>query len=430
MSPNHNPSHTRNSVDQKDSLVDYIFKTAFAFLLVFACPHSTLNPAPNNLYADRFITKDGGKIEGELLNPNDIPYKVLKIKQTNGVEIEINANYIIRKIADKPVSPLTEYNSFAPFVEDNIENHLKTAEWCRRNNLPDLNKLHLNLALELDPDQPEARKLLGYSKNNDGIWTTPEQKLIDAGLIRTPKGWKTQQQIEVDNIIEERKKTESRWQKEFQTIMHGLPHNPQARNRLLAITDPNAAIPITKALQTEQNPDTRILLIRALSNIGTSPAIQQIARWSVSQVETVSSVKRTCLDELKKHKSYKHILVGLYASQLNPQYGIYAINASALAIAELDGKSAIPQLIEVLTVNVTETQLIKPQGPAFSPSGTGLEWGAPREIKITREVKNNDVLRALQILTGVNFLFDKNAWRNWMIQYSRSQYFNPRRIND
>jgi hypothetical protein len=389
------------------------------FLFIFFCSHL--------VFADRFLTKFGGQIDGEHLNINDVPHKTHRIKNSDGVEIEIDSTYILRKIPANPVSSLSEYNSSIPFWEDNIENHLKAATWCRLNNLPELSKLHLNLVLEKDSDNETARKLLGYYKDASGVWTTQEQRLIDAGLISTSRGWRTQHQIEVDKILDSRRSSSNRWQREFRSILKGLPGDSQSRHALLSITDPSAGPSIAGALAVERDPDTRILLIRALSNIGTSATIQEIARWSINQTETVSSVKRTCFDELKKHKEAQPILVGLYASQLNPQNGVYAINAAALAIAELGGKSAIPQLIDVLVTTHVETQIVKPAGGYMDNNTTGLQWGQPKEIKITKDIQNYGVLKALCSLTGVNFQFDKNAWKRWLIQFRKTQYFDARR---
>ncbi|MDR0391677.1 MAG: hypothetical protein LBH59_07205, partial [Planctomycetaceae bacterium] len=47
----------------------------------------------NLIFADRFTTKAGGKIEGEHLNNNEYPYRTYKIKHTDNVEIEIDAKY-------------------------------------------------------------------------------------------------------------------------------------------------------------------------------------------------------------------------------------------------------------------------------------------------------------------------------------------------
>ncbi|MDR2344807.1 MAG: hypothetical protein LBE18_01950 [Planctomycetaceae bacterium] len=399
----------------------FIILFALFFILLVIFFH------PDTIYADRFITKSGGEIEGEHLNINEIPYKTHRIKNSDGIEIEIDSAYIARKIPDKPISPLAEYNSFAPFAEDTIENHLKTADWCRQNSLLELSKLHLNLVLEKDTNHESARRLLGYTKDSSGIWISQEQRLIDLGLILTPKGWRTQQQIEVDKILNSRHSSFNRWQKELKSILKNLPSHPQSRQAILSITDPSAGPTIAIALTTERNPDTRILLIRALSNIGTSATIQEIARWSINQTETVTSVKRTCFDELRKHKEAYPILVGLYASQLNPQNGIYAINEAALAIAEFGGKSAVPQLIDVLVTIHTETQIVNPAGGIANRDTTGLQWGQPKEIKFTREIKNTGVLKALIALTGANFQYDKTAWKKWLIQNRKTQYFNARR---
>jgi hypothetical protein len=283
------------------------------------------------------------------------------------------------------------------------------------------------LVIEKDSDNETARRLLGYTKDKNGIWTTQEQRLLDIGLVQTGKGCRTQQQIEVDKILESRRSTNINWQKEIKSIIRGLPNNEQSRKAIMAIDAPNAAAAIASALAVEPNPDTRILLIRALSNIGTSATIQEIARWSINQTETISSVKRTCFDELRKHEEAKPILVGLYTSQLNPRNGNFAINAAALALAELGGETAVPQLIDVLITTQVETYLIKPNGMIADTGTTGLEWGSPRAVRKTIEVQNVGVLQALCVLTGMNFQFDKIAWKRWLVQSRRSQYFDARR---
>ena len=58
------------------------------------------------------------------------------------------------------------------------------AEWCREHNLTAQRKAVLEHVLELDPDQPEARRLLGYHKVKDQ-WMTCEEEEIDKGNVKS-----------------------------------------------------------------------------------------------------------------------------------------------------------------------------------------------------------------------------------------------------
>jgi hypothetical protein len=379
------------------------------------------------LCADEYLLKEGGKIKGELLNTEEVPRKTYQIRVTDGLEIGIASKYIDRPAKGERDAVL-EYNAFAPFEEDTIENHLKIAEWCSKNQLPELSRRHWNQILEHDPDHKTARNILGYIKGEDGSWTTQQEILSSRGLIKHNGSWKTQQQIDVEQIFEQRKRAEIDWGKKIDAWRKVLPNYAQAKSEILAVMDPQAITALWNALLAEQNEDTRILLLKALSNIGTSSALHHIARWSMNPKEN-AEVRRTCFDEIRKHPAAKQALVGIYASHLNPQYNnVVTINAAAWALREIDGRSAMPQLIDALVTVYTETKTINAPGPGFGNSNTGTQfaWGS-QTIKDTQTSYNKEVLNALIKLSGVNFQYNKDAWRAWLIESRRTTSFNARR---
>ncbi|MDR0610464.1 MAG: hypothetical protein LBG58_10175 [Planctomycetaceae bacterium] len=381
------------------------------------------------LCADEYLLKDGGKIKGELLNTEEVPRKTYQIQVGDGLEIGIASKYIDRPTKGEREAML-EYNAFAPFEEDTIENHLKIAEWCSHHQLPELSRRHWNQILEHDPEHKTARNVLGYIKGEDGSWTTRQELLGSRGLVKRNGSWKTQQQIDVEQMLEKRKQAEIDWEKTIDAWRKVLPNHAKAKSEILAVTDPLAITALWKALSAEQNEDTRILLLKALSNIGTSPALHNIARWSMNIREN-AEVRRTCFDEIRKHVSAKQALVGFYASHLNPQYNdVATINAAALALGEIGGRSALPQLIDALITAHTETKIVNAPGPAFGNlngmSGTQFGWGS-HKVKEVQTSQNQEVLNALIKLTGVNFQYHKNAWRTWLIESRRTTSFNARR---
>ncbi|MDR2704562.1 MAG: hypothetical protein LBC02_02170 [Planctomycetaceae bacterium] len=380
------------------------------------------------LCADEYLLKDGGKIKGELLNTEEVPRKIYQIRVEDGLEIGIAAKYIDRP-AKGEREAILEYNTFAPFEEDTIENHLKIADWCSKHQLPELSRQHWNQILELDPEHKTARSVLGYIKGEDGSWTTQQELLGSRGLIKQNGTWKTQQQIEVEQMFEKRKQAEIDWGKKIDAWRKVLPNHAKAKSEILAVTDPLATTALWNALTAEQNEDTRILLLKALSNIGTLPALHHIAGWSMNTREN-DEVRRTCFDEIRKHPAAKQALVAFYASHLNSQHGMPTINAAALALGEIGGRSAIPQLIDALITAHTETKTVNAPGPAFgnlgNTSGTTFAWGS-QKVKEVQTSHNQEVLNALTKLTGVNFQYNKDAWRAWLIESRRTTSFNARR---
>ncbi|MDR1963994.1 MAG: hypothetical protein LBQ50_09470, partial [Planctomycetaceae bacterium] len=149
------------------------------------------------LHADEYLLKEGGKIKGELLNREEVPRKTYQIQAGDGLELGIESKYIDRP-AKGERDAILEYNAFAPFEEDTIENHLKIAEWCSQHQLPELSRQHWKRILDHDPEHKDARRVLGYIKGEDGSWTTQQELLGSRGLVKHNGSWKTQQQIDIE----------------------------------------------------------------------------------------------------------------------------------------------------------------------------------------------------------------------------------------
>ena len=373
--------------------------------------------------ADVFVLKDGGVLDGELMNPDEVPRKTYTIQTTDGIEMSLEAKSVER-IRKGERESLTEYKAFAPFRENTVENHLEIAEWCRQQRLVDLWKRHLYRVLELDTDNAKARQLLGHFKAPDGTWTTQQEMLGSKGYIQVANSWKTRQQIDLEQFFERKDKLEKEWVRR----VDALRSNPKGKVELATIDDPLATEALVKALSNESNPDVRVLLIQSLGNIGTSAALHEAARWSI--LESNNEVRLTCFDMLKKHPDALPAIIGFYARFLHAESGTMTINRAAYAIGQLGGRSVIPQLIDALVTTHVEIRTVTSQGTTGMNSGInssgGLTWGEKKE-KTSTEVYNEEVRRALSFLTGQDFQFNKEAWKVWLIQSRRTPTFDARR---
>ncbi|GHT26952.1 hypothetical protein FACS18942_05360 [Planctomycetales bacterium] len=404
----------------------------FIFLILFIFVQNLTQTAS----ADVFLLKNAGKIEGELLNTEEVPrktYKInCKIKDVDGSEIdseiEIEAKYIDR-VRKGEREALAEYKKFAPFEEDTVENHLRISKWCRENNLPELTQKHLQCILVLDSENKEARQQLGYTKSADGTWTTRQDFLGRSGYIRDKTGnYKTQQQIDAEEILEKQKKALIYWEKRISQLRQVLPKDTKAQNEILSVNEPEATKALSDALSSEQSEDTRILLVRSLSHIGTLRALDVIARRAVSRQEPVQAVREVCFEELKKHPDATPAIIGLYISQLNPDTNDnITINSAAFALGQLNAKSAVPYLIDALETVHRQKVTVQAPSPAFGSNGNLVMGGGSKQVNVEQKFANTDVLNALLRLTGQNFLYDKIRWKNWLFDARRTAFFDARR---
>ncbi len=376
------------------------------------------------VYGDVFMLREGGKIEGELLNPDDLPPKPYTIRTADGIEIRLERK-LIERARKGEKETVAEYNAFAPFKEDTVENHLETADWCRERRLIDHWKRHLRRVLELDPENKTARQLLGYIRGADGNWTSREEMLGDQGLLNVNNSWKSQQQIDIEQYLEKSKKIDLQWTRTVDSLRaRAQSRDQQAKGELQSIREPAAGPALVKSLQAESDPNLRMIYIKALGNIGTLATLSEVARWVLDPRERNHEVRLTCFDVLKKHPEAMPAIIGSYARLLKAENGPEAINKAAFAIGQLGGSSAIPQLIDVLETTHSWTETVKSQGNANN-SGE-FAWGQST-VKRSKTVTNPEVHKALFLLTGVDFQFNKDAWKAWLIQTRKTPTFDPRR---
>jgi len=372
------------------------------------------------------LLKEGGTLEGKLLNPDEISRKSYRIKTSEGLEVNLDAKLIDRE-QSRERQAVIEYNVTAPFTENTIENHLYWATWCHERQLPNQARLHWQQILEIDSDHADARRILGYVKTTDG-WVSQQDNRERRGFVQDRGRWKTSQQIEVENILETQKNAELQWRRTIRDLCRRLP-NVQAETALLEIRDPAACIPLRDALVDEGNPYVRMVLLRSLIRIPHISAVRLAAGWSIRPDEPSDEIRQMCIDELlrmsKENPEIRRMMIDVYRSSLRT--GIDPIiRLAAKVLSDIGGYEAVPELIDTLVVTTMETFQDQPSTYSIGSSGTSLVQGAKptkRQVQVSRPV----VLTALHKLTGVNFQFDQAMWREWYRQSQRSPSFNLRR---
>jgi len=372
------------------------------------------------------LLKDGGTLEGELLNPQELSRKLYHIKTADGIEISLDFN-TVERVQGRERDALVEYNTRAPLSDNTVENHLYWAKWCSEQQLPEQAKVHWQQIIELDPDHAEARRILGYTKTASGNWESLRDKRANKGLIEYKGRWRTPYEIEVENYLTEQKETEQHWRQTIRTLCQRLP---QTEAELRSIRVP-AAFPAIRDLLIDKRvnlpPQTRILLLQMLVQMPDARSLRFVAGWSVRPDEPSEEIRQMCVDALlkraKEQPEVRHYMIAVYRSVLNPKTHPAIINLAAETLARIGGVEAVPELIEVLEVTVAET--IQPPTPTYSGGGINQPGKA---VTVQRKVRNPVVLSALQTLTGMNFDFDQAAWRNKYRESLRSPAVNLRRI--
>ena len=385
---------------------------------------------PGDAQADRyvFVLRHGGRLVGELLNPEERPRKTYRVKTDGGVEITLDASQVETRRYLRPEK--IEYERIRPRYPDTVAGQWELAEWCRQHHLAAERERHLERIVQLDPDHAPARRALGYGWI-DGQWKTQEQFMKEQGYVWYESSWRTPQEVKLKEAEKKRKEAEGQWTRRLALWRRWLngPRAGMAVENIRTIRDPNAVTALTEALRAESaNDQRRMLFIEALAHIGTPAAMRVLAAWALT--EPVEEVALTCLDHLKAAEN--HEAVQFFILQLRSKDNT-RINRAARALRHLGNAEAIPTLIDVLITTHKQKVTLGRRGGIGASFGTGgaspggLTMGS-KTVVLTHHVQNRAVLEALiELSGGKNFGFDVAKWKSWYAAQQRSFQLDARR---
>ncbi len=375
-----------------------------------------------------FLLGGGGRVEGELVNPKQVPRQTYVIRTPGGGQITLRRSQV-KQILRFPPGTL-EYELIRPSYDDTVEAQWALAEWCRERRLLKQRKTHLQRVIQLDPDHARARAVMGF-RRKDGRWIASDALMQQRGLVHTLHGWQLPQEVAMEQADKQTAEAQAGWTRKVNMWRKWLggKRDGEARGNLLAIADPFAAKVLIAALKDDDRPHERALYIEALAQIGTPEAVKALTLCSLQ--DPVSEVRLTCLDYLQKAQDPG--VVTYFVRELRSKDNIM-VNRAAIALRHLKNPAAVGPLIDAL-VTTHKYKIIQGGSPgSISPTfgrgpgggGGGLSMGGKPKI-IERHIPNQAVLDALVTLTGMNFRFNEPAWKSWYVAQNRVDGFNLRR---
>jgi hypothetical protein len=366
--------------------------------------------------AELFILSGGGRLTGELLNPNESPRKQYVIQAAEGAKLTLDASQVKKVARLRPGE--AEYEQLAPTCPDTAEAQWKLAQWCLEHKLSVQRQAHLRRVVELNPDHAEARRALGYNRVN-GNWVTQDELMAKRGYVRHNGKWMLQQEIEIADKKRKVVVAQQDWCQKLKLWRGWLGTNrdEQARANIAAIKDPEAVKGLAMGLNDDNDPQVRLLFAKALGKLEVAEAARALAIAAI--YDPVEELRLTCLDFLQTRR--RPDVVAYFAGKLRDKDNV-VVNLAGAALGQMKDPSAIGPLIDALITwhkfkIVTGNSAPGGIGASFGKGangggGTGLSMNnGPKFIK--RNIPNQAVLDALVTLTGRNFNFDKDAWRYW-----------------
>ena len=375
--------------------------------------------------AEIFVLRSGGRVEGVWLNPQQSPRETFEIQPTLGGKLTLDETLVEQVF--QPTADEQLYQKLRPTHPDTVAGHWKLAEWCLEHRLVAPRQSHLQRVIELAPDHDEARLALGYRKVN-GEWMTRDEEMAARGMVLYKGRYRTQQEIQIWEQEQKRNLAQREWHSKLRRWYDWLPSSKakQAVENFRAIRDPFAAPALADMLREEQNPKVKILLIETLAQIDSPAALTPLVTASLNEPEV--EVRLTCLDYLIDKQSPDALK--LYFAALRHKSNA-RVNRAAVALQSLENNEAIGPLIDALVTTHKYKIVTGSAGQmssSFSPGGGGgFSYGSKPPQIIERELRNAPVLTALIALSGQNYGYHTDAWKQWHAQQKNSLEIDARR---
>jgi hypothetical protein len=415
--------------------------------------------------ADEIVLRGGGQVQGKV-QPDPANKDRVQIWLLQGRKPLSFTRAQILEVIPK-ASPLDGYFDRVKKTDGTCAAQFGLGTWCEENKLPDLAKLHYEAALLADKSFEPAHKKLGHVYH-DGYWLNRDDLSAIQGLVKFKGKWISTEERAKRQAEEETSASQASWVRRIKLLRQSIASGTDDRRReaesqLMAIRDSQAVGPLLRVLGNDE-PTFRILLAQILAAIPGKEATAGLVKQILA--EPAAEVRPVIFDKLKDRDD-PNIIPQL--SRALASTDIQVVNRAAWALGNLGAIDAVPKLIPALlsqeqrmvmvardgtpgpaigTPGVPMTPLhynnndiavqtppVVSQGavaygiisaPIYAfPYGVGFNPGAqinttPEPRLLTFTFRNVEVLAALQKLTGQDFGYEVDQWRNWV-----SHDFNP-----
>ena len=368
--------------------------------------------------ADVLVLTNGERLVGQLLNPTESPRKQYVFQPAEGAKVTLDVSQVQKVIHARPEE--LEYERIRPTYADTAAAQWELAQWCHEHQLKSQRETHLRRVIELEPNNVEAHRALGHIKI-EGRWTSLEEDRKRNGYVFYKGKWVTTKEAELLKDKKEFDAAQLVWCQKVKRWRGWIKsgREKEAIENLRAINEPMAVKALGLGLCDDDDQETRMICAEVLAKINTHDAAGALAKAALYDSE--NEVRQLCIDLLQTEK--RPDVVTYFTTQLKHKDN-ETINMAGYCLGRMKDPVATKPLIDAL---VTAHKFkINPGGEmnlGFG-GGPGIKGGGmsagQKPTTVRKELPNQAVLDALVIITGKNFDFNVQAWKNWYADQKRT----------
>lgn len=376
--------------------------------------------------ADLFELVGGGKVTGKLLN--DPKSDVYRILTSDGIELEVPKIKITSKLLDGDMKKFSDaYAKALAKKDDSINSHREIADVCHELKKTSLFEAHLERIVELDPNDTQTWISLGYMKDKYDRWIRKETRQMSQGLVKDAKGkWVTPQAKAIAEVDERLNRAKHDVKKELRKHLGNIGKPGQQGFEAAAyIRELNDRLAIPSIVELiKEDPTNATTYLDILERMPGNSAVEALI--TLANTSNNNAVVNRCLELLQRNEWAMDSAVYSFIGELYSK-DIERIRRAGSNLSVIGDKRAILALIDVLKMKGTRTTTA-PGTNSFGkgPNG-GTSMGTPSTTVTEFVIENPTVLQALSGITGANYAYDMQAWREWYAREFAVTNMNLRR---
>lgn len=369
--------------------------------------------------AEVFLLRSGGRIEGEWLNPQRAVTDDYLLRNLAGVQLSLAGPQVHRVLATSDMQK--QYEEQLHKAPATAAGHFALAEWCKDAGLAPQRKFHLEQVIKLDSDHEDARHALGYGRFANGGWMTPDEYMLRQGYVKHRGAWKLPQEIELEAREREFELADKQWRRQLKIWLGHLDSDKRAADavkNIRDIRDPAAANALADILGDDKNAlDVRLMCLDVIGKLPPGLVVGTLIQLSLHDAN--ENLRERCLAEIKRQGA--HLAIPVFIKELGSKDN-KIVKRAAVGLHVLAATTATKPLIDALStthkfvIQGNPGQMSASFGGGGDNGGLGgMSMGQKTQV-FKRDIQNEEVLGALTSLhPGVNFGYDKEAWRRWFM---------------
>ena len=387
--------------------------------------------------------RSGGKLGVKVLSESKVGSRKYSVVKTNSGGIyKLDKSKTILTTTESSAEQ-SEYDTLVEAAGDSSEAHWKLFEWCReksrRNQFKDEALFHLREIVRLDPSDERAWKKFesvdrdrAYIRVN-GQWVPEQQHYLSMGYVKVGGGWASSLQTEFNAKVEGQERIQNRFKdriKKWHSYVLPQEEVSVVREKLFELSNP-VSIRIIENFYLEREADPRIrsMYVEAIARVASSDARRILVKYLMKDPD--ARVQEQAMIGLQQFDLFDPAQTASLLARYLGSNNNKAVNQAARHLAQLNNEAALLPLMGSLTTTHKVATGNDPgrMSTTFGTNGnTGMSMGGPATVDV--KLRNQDVLEALESITGQRFGFDAQAWREWYLRKYSTTEKNLRRSYD